>query len=144
MMRSIAPVIVPAFVPAMVTAAVLLVGCAAEPRQSGPHHSPGHQIAEGTVTGIGSEFGNVYTSIAPDQYEALGLEPGMQIHVAFDHAALTLPVGRAYADVPVGAPLAVLHREGLTFAIRDADFNTTYDIAPGARFTISSVPTNGD
>jgi S-adenosylmethionine hydrolase len=62
---------------------------------------------------------------------------GARIDVAFDDRELTLVIGRDYADVPSGTPLAVLHREGLTFAVRDGNFSRTYGIAVGDTITIS-------
>ncbi|MEX0886744.1 MAG: SAM hydroxide adenosyltransferase [Phycisphaeraceae bacterium] len=126
--------------PALLIAAAVLAACAADPSPSARQPSPALMIAEGTVTQINPTHGNLYTSIAPDRYESLGLEPGDRIHVAFDDTALTMEVGRDYTDVPTGTPLAVLHREGLTFAIRDGDFSDTYNIALGAPFTISAAP----
>lgn len=129
---------------AITIAAAVFVSCAAnpptptaEPHQAGARQAPVRRIADGVVTQVSSGHGNAYTSIGPEQYGPLGLEPGSRIHVAFADTAVTLPVGRAYADVPSGTPLAVLHREGLTFAIRDGDFSAAYGIAAGSAFRIS-------
>lgn len=124
----------------LIAIVALLASCASEPSRSTTQAAAGRKIADGEVTRVNRAHGNLYTNIAPDQYEALGLNPGETIHVVFDDTAVTTPLGRDYSDVPVGSPVAVLHREGLTFAIRDGDFSTTYGIGAGARFTISSVP----
>ena len=140
--------------PAIAIAAVFLVSCAAKqpppaavqppPAGSQPsalaRQSTAVKIADGAVTQISSGHGNAYTSIGPDQYVVLGLEPGSLIHVAFADTAVTLVVGRDYAEVPTGTPLAVLHREGLTFAVRDGNFSTAFGVGVGALFCISTVP----
>lgn len=123
----------------LITAVALLVSCAAHPSPSTAVDSTGPRIAEGTIVQISSGHGNAYTSIGPDQYEPLGLEPGRRIHVAFGDTAMTLVLGRTYTDVPSGTPLAVLHREGLTFAICDGNFSATYGIAIGTPFVIAAV-----
>ncbi len=121
--------------PVLLVAAALLVACAANEEQPA-----GTMIAKGTVTGLSDTHGNVYTSIRPDQYDTLGLKPGNHVHVAFADAALTLVIGLDYTDVPAGQPLAVLHREGLTFAIRNGNFSATHGIAVGTTFTLSTAP----
>ncbi len=85
-------------------------------------------------------YGNVYTSIAPDRYEPLGLQPGRWVRVQFADQALTMVVAQTYTDVPAGTPLAVLHREGLTFAIRDGNFSQTHGINAGDPFTLLAAP----
>jgi S-adenosylmethionine hydrolase len=121
-------------------AAAMLVSCAQRP-QAAPQQSPSAvvqpRVIEGTVTRLSSSHGNVYTSIRPDQYESLGLVAGRRIHIAFGDTELALVIGRDYTDVSSGTPLAVLHREGLTFAIRDGNFSRTYGIAVGQTFRIS-------
>ena len=133
--------------PAIAIVAAVLISCAAkqpqpatQPYGSAPRQSPALKIADGVVTQLSSEHGNAYTSISPDQYEALGLEPGAWVHVAFADTAITLPVGQTYSDVPSGTPLAVLHREGLTFAVRDGNFSAAYGIGVGSQFCLSNVP----
>ncbi len=111
--------------------AAALAGCVGSPPAG-----PGALIAEGTVAAVGGEYGNLYTSIAPQRYEELGLEPGMRVRAAFGGTSVTMVVGENYHDVPSGEPVAVLHREGLTFAIRDGHFNEAYDIAAGAPFEL--------
>lgn len=124
---------------AAIAAMALLASCATL-RMKSTAPSPGRRIASGAVTHLSSAHGNAYTSIHPDQYEALGLEPGKTIRVAFDHAALTLVIGRTYTDAPSGEPLAVLHREGFTFAIRDGNFSATHGIKVGAQFSLWNIP----
>jgi S-adenosylmethionine hydrolase len=91
----------------------------------------------GTVKGISDAHGNVYTTVTPDQYQTLGLTIGAQVRIEIGGHDLTLPVVKDYADVPVGIGMAVLHREGLTLAIRDGNFSQTYGIAKGAPFKLA-------
>jgi S-adenosylmethionine hydrolase len=95
------------------------------------------QMISGTIRGISSAHGNVYSSITPDQYAKLGLATGSQVRIDIGGHELALPVVRDYADVPVGAAMAVLHREGLTFAIRDGNFSREYGISEGMSFKFS-------
>jgi S-adenosylmethionine hydrolase len=108
------------------------------PEQQPPSAAVQARPIEGTVTQLSSNHGNVYTSIRPADYESLGLAAGKRVRVTFGDAdAMTLVIGRDYADVPSGSPLAVLHREGLTFAIRDGNFSRTYGIDVGDTFRLS-------
>ena len=125
---------------ALVLLTTLLAACAAEPGQTArPQPSDDNVLAQGTVVQIGSEHGNLYTTIRPDQYPALGLAAGDEVTVAFHHTDVTMRVGGDYTDVPAGQPVAVLHREGLTFAIRDGDFSDTHGVVAGDRFTLSNA-----
>jgi S-adenosylmethionine hydrolase len=117
------------------TGALALVSCASLTRTQ----SQVRPITQGSVTGLSAGHGNAYTSIAPDQYEALGLVAGRRIRVVFKDTELTMEVGQDYTDVPSGAPVAVLHREGLTFAIRDGNFSQTHDVGVGDTFRIYSA-----
>ncbi len=119
--------------------AAACVSCTAPPAAR-PLPAPTPPPAEGTIIHISSGHGNAYTTLGPDQYEPLGLKPGTQIRVTFGETTLTLPVERTYTDVPSGTPLAVLHREGLTFAICDGNFSATYAIAVGTPFILRRCP----
>ena len=125
---------------AMLILTALLAGCTAEPGQVA-RHQPGDDtaLAQGTVVQIGRDHGNLYTSIRPDRYPALSVAAGDTVTVAFDHTEVTMRVGRDYTDVPPGEPVAVLHREGLTFAIRDGDFSDAHGVAAGDRFTLRAA-----
>ncbi len=115
-----------------ILAAGLFASCAASP----PGTKTQGVLAEGTITQISSGHGNAYTSLGPEQYDKLGLKPGGTLRVAFDHATMELPLGEDYTSVPTGMPLAVLHREGLTFAIRDGNFSQTHGVKIGDRFSL--------
>ena len=53
--------------------------------------------------------------------------------LVLDHA---LRLGEGYTSVPSGEPVAVLHREGLTLALRDAEFAARFAVAAGDSFRI--------
>lgn len=128
--------------PALMALAALTLSSCAPHRQSTQEPAPpagGALIAEGTVTALSTTHGNAYTSIKPDQYEPLNLQAGDLLHVTFADAAITMVVAQDYTDVPVGTPMAVLHREGLTFAIRDGNFSTTYGVGLGSCFIIRTA-----
>lgn len=98
------------------------------------------QATTGTVEGISDTHGNVYLSISADQYQALGLVTGAQIRIVVGQHTLTLPVVENYGDVPSGDAMAVLHREGLTLAIRDGNFSTAHAVTKGMPFTLRVQP----
>ena len=124
-------------------AAAFVASCAA-PADRGAtpttRPAPAATITTGVVTGISDTHGNVYTDIAPDAYESLGLTPGRAVRVAWGDSSVEMPVGEGYTSVPPGRPVAVLHREGLTFAVRDGDFSAAHGLTPGTRFELSAVP----
>lgn len=95
------------------------------------------QIATGTVTAIDPRHGNVYTTIKPADYERLGLQPGQVVRLNLaDKPPIELTIVRTYTDVEVGQPAAVLHREGLTFAIRDGRFADAHGVAKDTPFVL--------
>ena len=102
--------------------------------------TPAATVTTGVVTGISDNHGNVYTNIAPDAYEPLGLTPGRVVRVTWGDSSVEMPVGEGYTSVPTGEPVAVLHREGLTFAIRDGDFSATHGLSAGTAFELMAVP----
>jgi S-adenosylmethionine hydrolase len=91
---------------------------------------------DAVVTGISDNHGNVYLDVAPDRYAPLGLEPGRDITATWAGGSLTMPVGQDYTSVPPGEPVAVLHREGLTLAIRDGNFSQTRGLSVGDALAI--------
>ena len=99
----------------------------------------GAEAVEGAVTGVSDNFGNIYTDIKSDRYEELGLKAGGKIAVTFGDKSVTLTLGERYDDVKDGEPVAVLHREGLTFAIRNGSFAETHGLKRGDTFTVSVV-----
>lgn len=117
---------------------LLVVGCAT--REGGVGRSADTApLASGTVVELHPTHGNAYTSIRPDQYETLGLVAGRSIDVQVGQKALKMPVAMTYTDVPPGATVAVLHREGLTLAIRDGNFSETYGVKVGDSLAIYAV-----
>ena len=102
--------------------------------------APAAAVTAGVVTGISDNHGNVYTSVSPDSYESLGLTPGRTVRLAWGDSSLEMPVGETYTAVPTGRPVAVLHREGLTFAVRDGDFAATHGLTPGTAFELLAAP----
>ncbi len=96
-------------------------------------------LANGKATGISEHHGNVYTDIKADRYEELGLEPGDKIKLVWEENEVALTVGERYNSVPTGEAVAVLHREGLTFAIRDGNFTETHGLTKGTAFRLLSA-----
>ena len=93
-------------------------------------------LAEGTVTGLHPTFGNCYTDIRPADYDRLGLEAGDTIVVAFGDEQIEMILADRYDDVDAGEPVAVLHRQSLTLAIRNGNFSKTHGLEPGMTFQL--------
>lgn len=114
-------------------AIALWTGCAQ--RQTAARRSPPLPVFSGVVTAIGGH-GNAYTSIRSSNYDSLGLRAGQTIRLAFRDTSLSLLLGAGYTAVPRGEPVAVLHAESLTLAIRDGEFATRFAIAAGDSFRV--------
>ncbi len=115
--------------------AALLSGCAHE-QIATPKPPAAQPVVSGVITQIGGH-GNAYTSVLSSSYERLGLKAGGQILLAFPDTTLTLLLGEGYTAVPSGEPVAVLHPEGLTLAVRDGEFASRFSVAAGDSFQLS-------
>lgn len=112
----------------------LLSGCVH--KQVATPKTPAQLTVSGVITQIGGH-GNAYTSIRSSSYDSLGLKAGGQILLAFPDTSFTLPLGEGYTAVPSGEPVAVLHPEGLTLAVRDGEFARRFSVAAGDSFQLS-------
>ena len=117
------------------TAAALLAlamcwGCAA--RQSA---APPRPLVAGVITQIGNH-GNAYTDVPSHDYEGLGLRAGDRVRLALPDTTFAARLGVDYTSVPSGEAVVVLHREGLTLAVRDAEFATRFAVAAGDSFRV--------
>jgi S-adenosylmethionine hydrolase len=122
--------------------ALLAISCASRtvPPDSTATIRADRDSVTGTVKGTSDTHGNAYLSIAADQYATLGLTPGAQVRIIIGQHTLTLPVVQDYGDVPAGDAMAVLHREGLTLAVRDGNFSHTHAVTKGMPFTLQVRP----
>ena len=111
----------------------LLSGCAHE--HVATRKGAAYPVVSGVITGIGGH-GNAYTSIRSSSYDSLGLRAGGQILLAFPDTSFSLLLGEGYTAVPSGEPVAVLHPEGLTLAVRDGELATRFSVAAGDSFRI--------
>ena len=96
-------------------------------------------LATGKITGISKDFGNAYTSIKADRYEALGLVEGRTILVTMGETSVEMPLAKKFFDVDPRQPVAVLHEEGLTLAICDGNFSEVYDVKKDQAFELALV-----
>ena len=97
-------------------------------------------LVEGKVTQVDDRWGNAYTSIKADQYDALGLVAGEKVILAWgESSTLEISLGEDYFSVAKGEPVAVLHENGLTFAIRDGNFSEVHEIAVGEAFKLLPI-----
>ena len=66
-----------------------------------------------------------------------GLKAGAPILLSLPDTSFSMLLGEWYTAVPSSEPVAVLHPEGLTLAIRDGDFAARFSVAPGDSFRIA-------
>ncbi len=121
---------------ALIVAALLWNGCGEEPSPSDLRVT--EPIVQGVITQIGGH-GNAYTSVLSSEYDELGFRAGTPVQLVLADTAFTLLLGEDYTSVPSGEPVAVLHREGLTLAVRDEEFVTRFAVAVGDTFRLYPV-----
>ncbi len=107
-----------------------LTGCASDGDETMSTAEVQAQTAA-MVTGVGEEFGNVYLDVAADEYDEMGYVAGGQLTVTKDGDTVTMPLADSYDAVSSGEPVAVLHENGLTLAVRDGNFAETHDLKAG-------------
>ena len=114
-------------------AVALWSGCAT----TGTSSSAGTEAAAvaGVIRQIGNH-GNAYTDVPSSAYAEIGLRAGAWVRLSLPDTTFAARLGADYAAVPSGEPVVVLHREGLTFAVRDAEFATRFAVAAGDSFRV--------
>ena len=69
------------------------------------------QSVTGTIESVGSEYGNLETSLSHEDIEALSLEVGDHFTVAHDGQTIRVYFGRTYEDVEKGEWISFLNWE---------------------------------
>lgn len=103
------------------------------------------RLREGAVVGevryIEDPYGNVVTNIPGALLDSAGLRVGDSVDVRFGARSLRVPWRRTFSDVPLGAPLAVMHERGLlSFSLNQADFARRYSVKRKDSVTVRRVP----
>jgi S-adenosylmethionine hydrolase len=85
------------------------------------------RVRDGAVLGevryIEDPYGNVVTNIPAALLDTAGMKVGDSLDVRLGARSMRLPWRRTFSDVPLGAPLAVMHERGLlSFSLNQADF----------------------
>ncbi len=84
-------------------------------------------------------FGSLRFNVPADQLDSLGLRAS-ELEVTVGHNTLIVPVGRAFADVAEGAPIALVDSSGwLTLALNRSSAAERYGVASGAAVQLRSV-----
>ena len=109
-----------------------------------PYQKP--HVDQGRVYGnieiLDPQFGNIWTNIDRDTFDALGLEPGDSVTIVISNdgdqvLTQTLPFFRTFGRVPVGDPLLYLNSlNKVSLAINQGNYSETFDIQSGASWSI--------
>ena len=109
-----------------------------------PYQKP--RVDQGRVYGnieiLDPQFGNIWTNIDRDTFDALGLEPGDSVTIVISNDGKTvlrqtLPFFRTFGRVPVGDPLLYLNSlNKVSLAINQGNYSETFDIQSGASWSI--------
>lgn len=103
------------------------------------------RLSEGAVVGevryIEDPYGNVVTNIPAALLDSAGLRVGDSVEVRIAARSLRVPWRRTFSDVPLGAPLAVMHERGLlSFSLNQGDFARRNAVKRKDSVTIKRVP----
>jgi len=109
-----------------------------------PYQKP--RVDQGRVYGnieiLDPQFGNIWTNIDRETFNALKLKPGDEVSIEISNGedivlTQTLPFYRTFGRVPVGKPLLYLNSlNNVSLAINQGNYSETFDIQSGARWTI--------
>ena len=109
-----------------------------------PYQKP--RVDQGRVYGnieiLDPQFGNIWTNIDRETFNALKLKPGDEVSIEISNGedivlTQTLPFYRTFGRVPVGKPLLYLNSlNNVSLAINQGNYSETFDIQSGARWNI--------
>lgn len=109
-----------------------------------PYQKP--RVDQGRVYGnieiLDPQFGNIWTNIDRETFNALQLKPGDKVRIEISNGenivlTQTLPFYRTFGRVPVGKPLLYLNSlNNVSLAINQGNYSETFDIQSGARWNI--------
>jgi S-adenosylmethionine hydrolase len=84
-------------------------------------------------------FGSLRFNVPSERMEELGLK-GSSLEIALGHNALTVPLGKTYADVSEGEPVALVDSSGwLTLAVNRGDARDRFGAGSGTAVRIRAV-----
>lgn len=96
----------------------------------------------GNIEILDPQFGNIWTNIDRETFNALQLKPGDKVTIEISNGedivlTQTLPFYRTFGRVPVGKPLLYLNSlNNVSLAINQGNYSETFDIQSGARWNI--------
>jgi len=104
------------------------------------------RLNEGAVVGevryIEDPYGNVVTNIPATLLDSAGIRVGDSVEVRIGARSLRVPWRRTFSDVPLGAPLAVMHERGLlSFSLNQGDFARRHSVKRKDSVTVRRIPT---
>jgi S-adenosylmethionine hydrolase len=86
---------------------------------------------QGEVIALDDPFGSLITDISGDEFKKLGYNFGDKVTVQLNKKPFTLPYGKTFMDVPVGAPLLYQDSRGrMGLAINQGNFSQVHKITP--------------
>jgi S-adenosylmethionine hydrolase len=99
-------------------------------------------ILKGTIPVLDVQYGNVWTNIAGELFQKLGVKFGERLGVRILHGGQVvysgeMPYSETFGAVPLGKPLAYLNSLlQLSFALNQGSFAATYGVASGGEWTV--------
>lgn len=76
---------------------------------------------QATVVSVASRYGNINTSLSPDDLDRLGVHPGDTFQVSFSGKRFNVYLGKTYSDVPKGDWVAFFTTNGRLRIARNFD-----------------------
>lgn len=109
-----------------------------------PYQKPrvGQGGVHGSIEILDPQFGNIWTNIDRETFNALKLKPGDKVSIEISNGddivlTQTLPFYRTFGGVPVGKPLLYLNSlNKVSLAINQGNYSETFNIQSGARWKI--------
>lgn len=113
-----------------------------------PRRVPGSAGAPGGIEGmvryVEDPYGNIVTNITPALLDSAGLRVGDSLDVRIGARSLRLPWHNTFSDVPVGAPLAVMHERALlSFSVNQGDFAQRFGSRKGDVVLVRGIARGG-
>jgi S-adenosylmethionine hydrolase len=92
---------------------------------------------DGDIIGLDDPFGSLVTDIPGDDFKKLGYVLGDKVTVQINKKPVTLPYGRTFMDVPVGATLLYIDSRGrVGVAINQGNYAKKFNLEPPATIFI--------
>ncbi|MDX1460935.1 MAG: SAM hydroxide adenosyltransferase [Xanthomonadales bacterium] len=100
----------------------------------------GNKGLGGTISGITSGHGNIFTSFVPEDLAKLGIEVGDRFMLTVNDQSISVRLGTDYRDVALGEWIGILRAEGFLMLARNRENACrTLNCSTGDRVQISTL-----